>query len=134
MPPVMTSKNAANIAKGKSAGAALARILRRNLAGVEVATEYAFAANLGRRYRFDVALVGPRIAIEIEGGAWLGGAHNRGPRFVRDIEKYGLAFSMGWNVVRITHEDVKTLRAVRWVNEHMAYWRSLHGQRAEPGQ
>lgn len=60
-----------------------------------------------RRWRFDFSVL-PRnlyahaVAIEIEGGSWIAGRHNRGKGFEADIRKYNEAAKLGWTVIRFT--------------------------------
>ncbi len=76
--------------------------------GVDVPVrEYAFAAELGRRFRFDFAWPDKKIYVEIEGGVWVSGRHNRAYGFIRDAEKYNLATLLGWRGLRFTTNDMK---------------------------
>ena len=59
-----------------------------------------------RKWRFDFAFQHEKIAVEIEGGIWSGGAHTRGKHFESDAEKYNLAVKMGWRVLRYSTEMV----------------------------
>lgn len=59
-----------------------------------------------RLWRFDWAWPVYAIALEIEGGIWRQGRHNRGSGFLGDIEKYNAAASMGWLVFRCVHVGV----------------------------
>lgn len=68
--------------------------------GEKPVREYRFAPP--RRWRFDFAYPKRKIAVEIEGGAWTGGAHTRGKHFESDCEKYNTAVVMGWRVFRFT--------------------------------
>ena len=60
-----------------------------------------------RRFRFDFAFVQDKIAIEVEGGVWIGGRHTRGSGYVKDMEKYNLATIEGWRVLRFTPQQLK---------------------------
>ena len=55
-----------------------------------------------RKWRFDFAYPEKKIAIEIEGGVWTGGAHTRGKHFESDCEKYNAATLLGWRALRFT--------------------------------
>jgi very-short-patch-repair endonuclease len=55
-----------------------------------------------RKWRFDYAWSAYKIAVEIEGGSWVGGRHNRGAGFAKDCEKYNAATAAGWRVFRLT--------------------------------
>lgn len=55
-----------------------------------------------RKWRFDYAWVKQKVAVEIEGGSWVGGRHNRARGFAKDCEKYNAAASQGWLVFRLT--------------------------------
>lgn len=54
-----------------------------------------------RRWRFDWSWPDYRVALEIEGGAWVNGRHNRASGFIKDIEKYSEAAILGWCVLRL---------------------------------
>lgn len=66
--------------------------------------EYRFYSK--RKWRFDYANVENMIAIEIEGGVWNYGRHVRGYGYIKDIEKYNTAISLGWKVFRFTYEHL----------------------------
>lgn len=55
-----------------------------------------------RKWRFDYAVPARRVAIEVEGGVWTYGRHNRAAGFLKDIEKYNAAAALGWRVLRCT--------------------------------
>jgi hypothetical protein len=57
-----------------------------------------------RKWRFDWAVWsnGHRIAIEYEGGVFIGGGHTRGLIYGQNCEKYNTAALMGWTVLRFT--------------------------------
>ncbi len=66
-----------------------------------------------RRFRFDFAWPSLKIAVEIEGGTWVNGRHNRGSGFESDLEKYNLAVLSGWSVLRFSGAAVRGGDAVR---------------------
>lgn len=82
-----------------------------------------------RKWRFDYAWVAAnqeRVALEIEGGAYIQGRHNRGASFVADMLKYSTAASMGWLVIRRTPEEVMTTETVELLKRSMGLkWQGL---------
>jgi very-short-patch-repair endonuclease len=77
-----------------------------------------------RRWRFDFAWPELLVAVEVEGGQWIGG--HGGVRFEQDCEKYAEAAIRGWSVIRVTTEMVDDGRAVGLIGR--ALWAA--GQRA----
>ncbi len=71
------------------------------LPGASIVKEFRFA--YPRRWRFDYAVFwnGRRIAVEVEGGVWISGRHNRPTGFLKDIEKYNAASAEGWSLFRV---------------------------------
>jgi len=70
-----------------------------------------------RRWRFDFAWIGQRLALEVEGGTWSGGRHTRGSGFEADTEKYNAATLEGWRVLRVTGNQVKKGQALVWLEQ-----------------
>ena len=60
-----------------------------------------------RKWRFDYSWIAQKVAAECEGGHWVGGRHNRGTGFVKDMTKYNEAALAGWLLVRFTPAMVK---------------------------
>jgi very-short-patch-repair endonuclease len=73
-------------------------------AGTGVEYEYRFHPT--RKWRFDAAFPERMIAVEIDGGAFIGGRHTRGAGFKRDCEKLNAAALMGWRVFRFLPEQI----------------------------
>lgn len=71
--------------------------------------EYRFCPN--RRWRFDFFWPSAGLAVEIEGGSWIQGRHQRGSGFESDAEKYLAAIEHGFLVLRVTGKMVKSGRA-----------------------
>ena len=69
------------------------------LAGPALEKEFRFHAT--RRWRADFVHLPSRTLIEIEGGIYVNGRHNRGAGFAADLEKYLEASLAGWRVVRL---------------------------------
>jgi very-short-patch-repair endonuclease len=55
-----------------------------------------------RKWRFDFAWPAKALAVELEGGSWVRGRHNRPQGFENDCEKYNAAALLGWRVLRFT--------------------------------
>ncbi|GAA5141088.1 hypothetical protein GCM10023213_24740 [Prosthecobacter algae] len=87
-------------------------MLWKHVKGPDLEKEYRFHHE--RRWRSDFAHVGARVLIEIEGGIWVNGRHNRAAGFNADLEKYLAAGLAGWRVFRfgpdqITLENVERM-------------------------
>lgn len=80
--------------------------------GIELIEEYRFSE---RRFRFDFANLKTKIAIEVEGGVYTNGAHGSVSGILRDIEKYNLATSMGWVVLRILPKDLTKSKTINLI-------------------
>lgn len=73
-----------------------------------------------RKWRFDFAWSDypmGGVALEVEGGIWIGGAHGRGSGIARDIEKYNAATLLGWRVLRCQPKDLCTKATVDMIME-----------------
>ncbi len=90
-------------------------MLWNHVKGPDLEREYRFHHE--RRWRADFAQMEARVLIEIEGGIWVNGRHNRAAGFNADLEKYMEAGLAGWRVFRfgpdqITLENVERLAAL----------------------
>jgi hypothetical protein len=61
--------------------------------------EYLFAKPIGRQWRADF-FIEPDILVEIEGGVFVQGRHNRGAAMVEDMTKYNSAILLGYRLLR----------------------------------
>ena len=67
-----------------------------------------------RRWRFDLAFVEQKFAIEVDGGTWINGRHSRGTGYEKDCEKVAEAIALGWRVLRVTGGMVKSGKALEY--------------------
>lgn len=73
--------------------------------GEKYVKEYRFDSK--RKWRFDVAFPGVKLAVEIEGCVWGYGRHNRAAGFLKDMEKYNKATEDCWGILRYTWDEVE---------------------------
>ena len=96
-------------------------LLWRALDGPALETEFRFHPT--RHWRADYAHLESRTLIEIEGGVWMGGRHNRAAGFVADAEKYFEATLGGWRVVRLVDSQLSLENMGRLVLAIRGDWR-----------
>lgn len=73
-----------------------------------------------RQWRFDFGFRSQMLAIEVDGGTRTNGRHNRGDGIDNDCRKYAEAQLLGWRVLRVTGDHVKSGEALRWVEGLLA--------------
>ena len=69
----------------------------------------------GRLYRFDRAWPEQLVAVEIQSGLWVNGAHSRGSGVERDCVKLSIAAALGWRVLPISKAMIESGDAVRLI-------------------
>ena len=74
-----------------------------------------------RRWKFDLAWPERKLAVEIDGGLYIRGAHSRGADREADMEKDAEALCLGWRVLRVSPRHVKDLRALQWIERILMY-------------
>lgn len=77
--------------------------------------EYKFYAE--RKWRIDYAFPDIKLAIEIEGGIWNNGRHNRAKGFIKDMEKYNKLTELGWRLLRYQPSNIDFDQIVKTYNE-----------------
>lgn len=77
--------------------------------------EHPFAKSIGRRWRFDLAWPDHLVAVEVDGGVFVGGRHVTGSGATKDAEKFSEAAAMGWRVLRVTPAHVESGQALGWI-------------------
>ncbi len=68
-----------------------------------------------RKWRMDYSWPQYKIALEIEGGVFIGGRHTSGMGFVGDMEKYSEAATLGWLILRCQPKDLLTIKVLDWI-------------------
>jgi very-short-patch-repair endonuclease len=76
-----------------------------------------------RKWAFDYAWPEQRLALEVEGGAFMrgGGRHNRGTGFRADCEKYSEGAVCGWRILRVLPEQLTTYFTIDLIARALAY-------------
>lgn len=94
------------------------------LRAVKIEFEREFRFHPTRRWRFDFAIEGKKLAIEVEGITYYGknkdgsmklGRHQTAKGVEGDLEKYGEAMKMGWNIYRCSQKMVKSGEALKTI-------------------
>jgi len=86
----------------------------------EPVTEYQFAHAVGRKWRFDFAWCSSpftifRVALEVDGGIWITGGHNRGTQMKKTWEKENEAQIIGWKILKCEPKDLCTKQTVNLI-------------------
>ena len=84
----------------------------------------------GRRFRLDFAWPAAKVAVEVQGGEWVGGRHSRGGGYTRDCERHNLLVAEGWTMFYVT-STMLTNNPWRCVTLIEATVRRRAAQRAE---
>ena len=85
--------------------------------------EREFRANPDRRWRWDFAFVlpiGGWIVVDIQGGSFVGGGHNRGEGYQKDIDKHNDAYLNNAIPIWFTTKDVTSGRALAYMEVILA--------------
>lgn len=80
--------------------------------------EYRF--HVERKFRFDFAWPQFKVALEVDGGIFNGGAHSNPMNILRDMEKGNLATMDGWKVLHFTPSQVKCGMAIADIKRLLA--------------
>ena len=80
-----------------------------------------------RRWRLDMAWLGPKVAVEIEGVLPGGGRHQKMVGFIQDCEKMEAALLLDWKVMRVPGPWVAEGERTIWRPQTMVALRYLLG-------
>ena len=94
------------------------QILRKSIR-IEPIKEYKFHNK--RKWRIDYAWPEQKLAIEVEGGIWINGGHNRGKIYKDNVEKYNELVLYGYDLLRFVPDNLLTYgidTIIRWFQMH----------------
>jgi hypothetical protein len=57
------------------------------------------------------------LAVEVEGGSWVGGRHVRAKGFAADCEKYNAAVLLGWRILRFSPAMIEAVVALHAIKD-----------------
>lgn len=82
--------------------------------------EQGFVTPTGRpkKWRSDFMILRPHVAmllIEVDGGTWISGRHNRGSSIAAEYEKGAAAAILGYRTLHCTTEQVEDGTALGWI-------------------
>lgn len=89
--------------------------LQLRAVGIQVEREFKFHSI--RKWRADFAIPSKMLLIEIEGGLFINGRHNRGKGMINDMDKYNNAALLGYRILRFSPAMVKSGDALQMVQE-----------------
>lgn len=73
-----------------------------------------------RKWRFDLAWPDLRLAVEVDGGTWVQGRHNRGSSIEKEYEKGAEAAILGWRIIHVSNHMVDDGRALNLITRALA--------------
>lgn len=92
----------------------------------EPTRQYAFHPT--RRYRADFAYVPEKLLIEVQGGVWVSGRHNRASGYEADCRRTCEAMKHGWRILPVTPAMIESGEAVAYVETTLrAIWQRRKG-------
>ena len=77
--------------------------------------EFVFAPP--RKWRFDFSWPWLKLAVECEGGTFVGGGHVRGKGYELNCDKYNTATMNGWRLLRFTGKHIRTGEAISMIEK-----------------
>jgi len=80
-----------------------------------------FKAVPDRRFRFDFAWPKDKLLVEVQGGGWVRGRHNRPAGQDNDYEKHNLATLLGYRVILVTGKQIREGDALCWIAQGLGF-------------
>lgn len=86
--------------------------------------EFEVQFNPERKWRIDIAFIRSqpfhKVALEVQGGIFINGGHNRGAQIVKEWEKYHSAQFWGWQIVWCQPDDLLTTKTAEIIKDLLA--------------
>lgn len=77
----------------------------------EPVRQFAFAAELGRKWRADFAWPDYKLLLEVQGAVFTGGRHTRGAGYSAECERRAAAVGLGYAIIEATTAQVRSGKA-----------------------
>lgn len=74
-----------------------------------------------RKWRFDLAWPKYLLYLEVDGGIWVSGGHNRGAQMLKDWEKRNAASVLGWRGLWCQPKELCTNQTVNTIMDAINY-------------
>ncbi|HMU61585.1 MAG TPA: hypothetical protein PKA66_07375 [Gemmatimonadales bacterium] len=68
-----------------------------------------------RKWRWDYAWPAAKVALEVDGGLFIGGKHARGAGILKDQEKRNAGATLGWRLLVVRPSTLASLDTVRLI-------------------
>lgn len=75
----------------------------------------------GRKFRADFGWPGARLLVEVQGGIWTLGRHNRGSGYEQDCARLNELTLAGWRVLYVTERHIREGDALRWIERALGF-------------
>ena len=82
-----------------------------------ICKEHQFAVENGRKWAWDIAFPFHGIAIEVDGGIWVQGAHGHPLTILRNMEKRNWGARLRWHILCFTPDQVTSGVAVHFIEQ-----------------
>ena len=73
-----------------------------------------------RKWRFDWAWPGQRVALEVQGGIFCRGRHTQGAALLKEWEKLNTAASLGWRILYCQPKELLTAATMELIRNALA--------------
>ena len=74
-----------------------------------------------RKWRWDYCWPAQKLALEVQGGIWVKGAHSSGVGIQRDIEKFSEGAALGWRLLLVEPKFLPTLQTAGLIRRALEY-------------